>query len=145
MAWPIHVATNAPAMPSTVVRMKPLGLFGPGESRRAIIPAIKPTMMIQRMPLMAVALSNVLGGNAARRNTRRAVSASKPAGQFSVVRQPSVRRQMIDHIGQILAEPLEQVIARQPALRRQRVDLVGAERAGEIARRNLLVGAVADP
>ena len=34
--------------------MNPLGLFGPGESSRAIIPATKPTMMIQRMPLIAV-------------------------------------------------------------------------------------------
>ncbi len=33
-------------MPSTVVRMKPLGLLGPGESSRAMMPAIKPTMMI---------------------------------------------------------------------------------------------------
>ena len=52
---------------------------------------------------------------------------------------------MIDHVGQILAEAFQQVIARQPALRRQRFDLVGAERAGEIAGRDLLVGAVADP
>jgi hypothetical protein len=32
-------------------------LFGPGESRRAMIPAMKPTMMIQMMPLMMVVLS----------------------------------------------------------------------------------------
>jgi hypothetical protein len=36
--------------------MNPLGLFGPGESNRAIIPATKPTMMTQRIPLMAVVL-----------------------------------------------------------------------------------------
>jgi hypothetical protein len=36
--------------------MNPLGLFGPGESNRAIIPAMKPTMMTQRIPLMAVVL-----------------------------------------------------------------------------------------
>jgi hypothetical protein len=29
--------------------MKPLGSFGPGESRRAISPATKPIMMIQMM------------------------------------------------------------------------------------------------
>jgi hypothetical protein len=29
--------------------MKPLGSFGPGESTRAIRPAMKPTMMIQMM------------------------------------------------------------------------------------------------
>ena len=54
MACPIQVARKAPAMPSTVVRMKPLGLFGPGESSRAMIPATKPTMMTQMMPLMTV-------------------------------------------------------------------------------------------
>ena len=43
----MNVAMNAPAMPSTVVRMKPLGSFGPGESMRAISPATKPIRMIQ--------------------------------------------------------------------------------------------------
>ena len=57
MAWPIQVARNAPTMPSTVVRMNPLGLFGPGESMRAMMPATKPTMMTQTMPLMVVVLS----------------------------------------------------------------------------------------
>jgi hypothetical protein len=37
--------------------MNPVGLFGPGDSIRAMIPATKPTMMIQIMPLMAVVLS----------------------------------------------------------------------------------------
>ena len=32
-----------------VVRMKPLGSFGPGEITRAIRPAMKPIMMIQTM------------------------------------------------------------------------------------------------
>jgi hypothetical protein len=45
----MNVATNAPAIPSTVVRMKPFGSFGPGESTRAIRPATKPMMMIQMM------------------------------------------------------------------------------------------------
>ena len=52
----MKVARNAPTMPSTVVRMKPLGLLGPGESSRAIMPAMKPTTMIQIMPLMTVVL-----------------------------------------------------------------------------------------
>ena len=30
IAWPIKVAMKAPAMPSSVVRMKPAGLFDPG-------------------------------------------------------------------------------------------------------------------
>jgi len=32
-----------------MVRMKPLGSFGPGETTRAIRPAMKPMMMIQMM------------------------------------------------------------------------------------------------
>ncbi len=44
-------------MPSIVVRMKPLGLFGPGDSMRAMMPAMKPTTMIQIMPLMEESLS----------------------------------------------------------------------------------------
>jgi hypothetical protein len=39
--------------------MKPLGLLGPGETSRAIIPATKPTMMTQRMPLMTIVLSGI--------------------------------------------------------------------------------------
>jgi hypothetical protein len=30
--------------------MKPVGLFGPGESQRAMIPATNPTKTIQMMP-----------------------------------------------------------------------------------------------
>src|ERR1043165_4546260 len=100
MAWPIHVARNAPAMPSTVVRMKPAGLFGPGESIRAMMPATKPTTMIQIMPLMAIPLRCV-DDEAERRGPRAAldscltrflhvnayVAASNPARQFILVRQ----------------------------------------------------------
>src|SRR5206468_12545058 len=35
-------------MPSTVVRMKPLGLLGPGANIRATTPAMNPIRMIQR-------------------------------------------------------------------------------------------------
>src|SRR5450631_27428 len=149
MAWPMKVARNAPAMPSTVVRMNPLGLFGPGESSRAIIPAMKPTMITQRMPLMAVVLPqksriammirDTRGDGAAR------IAASDPARQFAFGRHPSVRRQMIDDVGQVLAEATQQFVARQPALRRQIVDLIGAERLGEIAGRNRFVRARAHP
>ena len=41
MAWPTKVATNAPTMPRMVVRMKPDGLFGPGESKRATMRAVR--------------------------------------------------------------------------------------------------------
>ena len=56
IVWPMKVARKAPAMPSTVVRMKPVGVFGPGDSQRAIRPATKPMTMIQMMPLMTFAL-----------------------------------------------------------------------------------------
>src|SRR5258708_37557632 len=52
---------------------------------------------------------------------------------------------MIDGLGQLLAEAREQFLARQASLRHQAVDLVGAQGAGEIAGRNLLVRAVCDP
>src|ERR1700719_1743358 len=52
---------------------------------------------------------------------------------------------MIDHVGQLLAETREQFLARQASLRHQAVDLIGAQRAREIARRNLLVRAICDP
>src|SRR5882757_1235151 len=160
MAWPIQVARNAPAMPRTVVRMNPVGLFGPGDSIRAMIPATKPTMMIQIMPLMAVVLSRwrfrakacpALGvGTGSREenasnNEASRFLASNPFRQFAFVRQPSVRRQMIDHVGQILAEAFQQFVARQAGLRCDGIDLVGAERVGEIAGRNRLVLALADP
>src|SRR3954447_7177115 len=60
-------------------------------------------------------------------------------------RQPSVRRQMIDHLRQILAETREQLVTRQAALGGQALDLVGAERIGEIAWGDRLVLALANP
>src|SRR3954471_20221166 len=47
---PRNVARNEPAIPSTTVRMKPPGLFGPGESIRAMMPATNPTTTIQSKP-----------------------------------------------------------------------------------------------
>src|SRR5215470_18265250 len=58
MVWPMKVARKAPAIPSTVVRMKPLGLFGPGESSRAMIPATNPITMIQMKPDTTTSLAN---------------------------------------------------------------------------------------
>src|SRR6187551_1266502 len=104
-------------MPSSVVRIKPAGLFGPGESMRAMMPAMKPTTMIHRMPLISVPLRCV-DDDAERRGLRAVETASNPARQFVLVRQPSVRRQMIDDVGQILAEALQQIVARKAALRR---------------------------
>jgi hypothetical protein len=42
----MKVAIAAPMIPSTVVRMKPDGLFGPGDSHLAMMPAMKPTTTI---------------------------------------------------------------------------------------------------
>src|ERR1700742_1430730 len=108
MAWPIQVARKAPTMPSTVVRMKPVGLLGPGESIRARMPATKPTMMIQIIPPMARVLSKTAGSDR----------------HFVRIRQPPVRRQLVYHVGQMLAQALEQIVARQPGLRSQCVDLI---------------------
>src|ERR1700722_3195000 len=52
---------------------------------------------------------------------------------------------MVDHLGQMLAEAAQQVLARQAALRHQAVDLVGAKRVCEITRRDLLVRPRAHP
>src|SRR5258707_14360974 len=52
---------------------------------------------------------------------------------------------MVDRFGQLLAEAGEQIVARHAALRYQMTDLIGAQRAGEIARRDLLVRAGAHP
>src|SRR5690349_10422666 len=46
----MNVARNEPTIPSTTVKTKPLGLFGPGERKRAMMPATKPTTMIQMTP-----------------------------------------------------------------------------------------------
>jgi len=43
----MKVATNALAIPSTVVTMKPPNSFGPGEMKRAMMPAMKPITTIQ--------------------------------------------------------------------------------------------------
>src|SRR6266566_3387544 len=129
MAWPTRVARNAPAIPSTVVRMNPPGLFGPGESSRAIIPATKPTMMIQRMPLISVVLPSKKADAVRSKRGQHAGPNSNPSRQFAFGRQPPVRRQVIDHLGQLLAEALEQFVARQAALRSQGIELIGAQSA----------------
>src|SRR3954466_7353424 len=52
---------------------------------------------------------------------------------------------MVDHLRQVLAEPLQQFVARQPAPRAELIELIGAKRLGEITRSNGLVGTFADP
>ena len=48
----MKVARNDPAMPRTIVRINPDGLFGPGARKRAMIPATPPIRMIHKMPPM---------------------------------------------------------------------------------------------
>src|SRR6478609_6372551 len=101
--------------------MNPLGLFGPGERIRAMMPATKPTTMIQIMPLMARPSLKI---------QRVTLPASQPARQLVLIRQSSVRRQMVDRVRQILAQSPQQFVARQSALGGEMLDLVGAERVG---------------
>ena len=49
-------------MPSTVVRMKPDGLFGPGDRMRAMMPATKPTTAEVRANPLALWLDYALVG-----------------------------------------------------------------------------------
>ena len=44
---------------------------------------------------------------------------------------------MVDHLGQMLAETIEQLFARQPELRRERLDLVRPERGAEVGPREI--------
>src|SRR5215472_1263647 len=50
----MKLASSAPAIPSTVVKMNPFGLFSPGMIGRAMMPATKPIRTIQRNTPMAV-------------------------------------------------------------------------------------------
>src|SRR5271154_823998 len=52
---------------------------------------------------------------------------------------------MVDGLRQVLAQTVQQILTRQAALRHQTLDLICAKRAGEIARRDLLVRSRAHP
>src|SRR5262245_55845778 len=134
-------------MPRAVVSMNPWGVLGPGESQRAIIPATKPIRIIQRMLMPAPICHS--GSNQRMKLYRsivhRRAHASKQALSLLVGRQPPVRRQLIDHLRQILTEAAKQFVARHPCLLDEGVDLVRAERAAQIVGRYLLVGSGANP
>src|SRR5436190_9474723 len=55
----MKVAMKAPTIPSAVVSKNPFGLFGPGESQRAIRPAMKPTMTTQMILNTAISLNEL--------------------------------------------------------------------------------------
>src|SRR4029077_8438856 len=71
--------------------------------------------------------------------------ASKQAMDLLFGWHTAVRRQLIDHLRQILTEAAEQFIARHPRLFDECVDPVGTERTPQIIGRYLLVGSGADP
>src|SRR5215467_4055124 len=110
MACPSQVARNAPAMPRTVVSMKPWGVLGPGETQRAIIPATKPITIVQRMPMPRSYLSQrERSADEAARSDRvhPRAHALKQALGLLFSRHASMRCQLVDHLWQILAEPLQ--------------------------------------
>ena len=71
--------------------------------------------------------------------------ASHPARRFVLGRQPAVRRELVDHLRQLLAHAVEQVVARHAEPPRHRVDVVATDRARQVAGRNLPVRPAADP
>src|SRR5580693_8155570 len=131
-AWPMKVATNAPAMPSAVVRRKPAGLLGPGASSRAMTPATKPTNTIHRIPMICLWLDPVVG-------------ASNDPVHFVGCRQATLGGENIDRLGQLFAEAGQQLLARQSRARHQEVDLFGRQDLAEVGRCDGLILAGADP
>ena len=107
-------------------------IVGAGRKNRAISPATKPTRMTHKMPPISALLS--------RMSMWQTRLASDPVRQFAVGRHPPVGRQMVDHAGQILAQPIQQFLARQAGLMRHRVDLIDAHGLTEIAGRDLCSG-----
>src|SRR5262245_29785762 len=71
--------------------------------------------------------------------------ASHQTRRLIVSWQPSVRRELIDEIGLLLAQAGEQLPAAHAGLPAERVDGVASERVLEIAGRNVLVLAAVDP
>ena len=59
--------------------------------------------------------------------------------------QTPMWRELIDQIGEILAEASEELFGRHPGVLSQRVESVAAQRLLELIRRDLLVGARAHP
>src|SRR5262245_27541995 len=87
-----------------------------------------------------------------RRGPRGGRSLISPCGRdlghprgFLFRRQPAVRRELVDKAREMLAQPGEQICVIHPGLLRQLVERVGSERAREIALRDRLVRAGADP
>src|SRR3954470_7633265 len=123
----MSVARNAPTMPSTVVSRNPDGVLGPGATIRAMMPATKPTRMIQRMPMRAS--WRLVTGTIRSHHTRHLVRS----------RHAALRRHVIDHRRQLSTQFRQQVIARHAGMLGQRVDRVIAKCLLQIVGRDRLV------
>src|ERR1700674_3879161 len=104
-------------MPSAVVKRKPTGLLGPGASQRAIRPATKPMMMIQRMPIDYLLSSG-------------------PAAGFLLARDPAFRCEGIDGARKMLFQFGEDAISGYAGPLRQSVERIGPDGLLEIFRRD---------
>src|SRR4029078_13338628 len=62
-----------------------------------------------------------------------------------LARHPAIRRELVDEGGEIMPEPVEQIVASHPGLLRERVERVASERARKGALRDGLVGSGTDP
>ena len=105
----------------------PTGLLGPGARKRAISPAMKPTMNDPKNTHSSLPLGLT------------------PTSCFFLVRQTAVRRHGIDRAWQHLPEFGEEAIARDTRTLRDGVKRIGADCLFEILRRYGLIGAGADP
>src|SRR3978361_736326 len=116
-ACPRNGATKAPTIPRMVVRMNPVGSLFAGMMNLAMMPATKPMMMVQRMPI----------------------------GKFLSVRDTAVGGVFVDRGGQFARQPGEQLLLRQTGLFFQRGQNIGPDRLLHFRRRNLFIRAAIDP
>src|SRR4030081_1207037 len=116
-ACPRNVATKAPTIPRMVVRMNPVGSLSPGMMNLAMIPATKPMMMVQRIPI----------------------------GKFLSIRDAAVGGVFIDRGRQFARQPGEEFVLGQTGLFFQRSQNIGPDGLLHFRRRNLFIRAVIDP
>src|SRR5262245_57452030 len=102
-------------MPRTTVRINPEGLLGPGTRNRAIMPAMKPIRMIHRMPMPDSPLQV---------STKRV--RLDQARCFTFVWNAPVRGELVDQLGQLLAQTCDQLVARHSGVSGERSDLIWA-------------------
>src|SRR5262245_35055375 len=75
----------------------------------------------------------------------RASYASHPARRLFRSWQAAVRRELVDHLGQLLPQAGRHLVTRQAKAGCQHIDDVNSDRAGEIIGRDILVRSPADP